>query len=87
MCQNFECHVVALIEVERFRIVAHCYAASFLQKLILCETKPFFTAENITFDTKITKNSESSSKMNMRSCWTVRNFAYVSSYLHSESFT
>ena len=31
----FRCHVVALIEVERFRIVAHCYATSFSQKLIL----------------------------------------------------
>ena len=31
----------------------------------------FFAAENIKFDTKIIINSESSSKMNMRSRWTV----------------
>ena len=37
LCQNFRCHSVALIEVEPFHIVTHCYAASFLQKLILCE--------------------------------------------------
>ena len=32
MCQNVRCHVVALTEVERLRIVTHCYAASFLRK-------------------------------------------------------
>ena len=42
LCQNFRCHVVALIEVERFRINTHCYAASFSWKLILCETNNFF---------------------------------------------
>ena len=41
LCQNFRCHVVAFIKVERFRIVTHCYAASFLRKLILCETNIF----------------------------------------------
>ena len=59
--QSFRCHVVALIEVERFCIVTHC----------LCETNTIFKGENNYLDTKITKNSESSSKMNMRSCWTV----------------
>ena len=33
--------------------------------------KTIFTAKNIKFDTKITTNSESSSKMNMRSRRTV----------------
>ena len=36
LCQNFRYYVVALIEVEHFRIVTHCYAASVLRKLILC---------------------------------------------------
>ena len=39
LCQNFRCHVVALIEIERFCIVTHCYAVSFSRKLILCQTK------------------------------------------------
>ena len=69
--QSFRCHVVALIEVERFCIVTHCYAASFLKKHILCETNTIFKGENNYLDTKITTNSESLSKMNMRSCWTV----------------
>ena len=68
---KLRCHVVALTEVERFRIVMHCYEAWFSRKVILCETKNIFTAENIKFNTKITTNSESSSKMNMKSRWTV----------------
>ena len=62
--QNFRCHVVALIEVERFRIVTHCYAASFSRKLILSETNNIFYSRHkdakITkkFDTNITKNSK-----------------------------
>ena len=36
LCQNFRYYVVALIEVEHFRIVTHYYAASVLRKLILC---------------------------------------------------
>ena len=73
--QNVKCHVVALIELEHFRIVTHCYSASFSQKFILCETNNIFTADNIKFDTKITTNSESSSKMNMRSRWTLSSAA------------
>ena len=42
LCQNFRCHVVAFIEIERLRIATHCYATSFLRKLILCETNSFF---------------------------------------------
>ena len=64
---DFLCHVVAVIEVEQFRIDSHCHAASFSQKLYLCETNNIFHSRDITFDTKITTDSESSSKMNMRS--------------------
>ena len=67
VCQNFKRHIVAVIKVEPFRIVTHCFREnSFYVKL-----RTFFTAENIKFDTKITRNSESSSTMNMRSPWTV----------------
>ena len=38
LCQNFRSHVVALIVVERFRIVTHCYAVLLSRKLILCKT-------------------------------------------------
>ena len=61
LCQNFRCHVVALIEVERFRIVTHCYAASFSWKLILCETNNIFCSRDIKLDTKIATYSESPS--------------------------
>ena len=42
LCQNFRSHVVALIVVERFRIVTHCYAVLLSQKLILCKTNNIF---------------------------------------------
>ena len=51
----------------------HCYAL--LRSLVFAKTyvklTRFFTAENITLDTKIIANSESSSKMNMASGWTI----------------
>ena len=42
LCQNFVCHIVALIALACFRIVTHRYTASFSHKLILCETKNIF---------------------------------------------
>ena len=68
---KLRCHVVALIEVERFRIVMHCSQPGFREKSFYVKLKTFFTAENIKFNTKITTNSECSSKMNMKSRWTV----------------
>ena len=56
--------------VERFRIVTLVPQLRFRENQFYVKLATFFTAKNIKFDTKITKSSESSSKMNMRSCWT-----------------
>ena len=87
LCKNFRCHVVAIIEVELFHIVTHCYAASFSRKVILCETKNIFYSreysvwhkDNNKF-WKIIKNEHEVTEDSFR------NFACVSSYLHSKSF-
>ena len=71
----------------RFRIVTHCYAASFLRKTILCETNNIFY-------------SLGNQKLDKTNSWSLKyivnkyevtldsfpNFAYVSSYFHLKDF-
>ena len=74
---------LALIRVECFRIVIQ---AHFRENLFYVKLTTFFTAENIKFDTKISKNSESSSNEHEVTLNSFRVFVYISSYLHSKSF-
>ena len=61
------CHVVALIEVQRFRIVTHGYAASFSTKLIYVKLETFFILSNMTFHKKLVMLFESSLKIKVTS--------------------
>ena len=45
LCQNFRCHIVATMWLERFHIVTHRYAASFSRKVILCEINNIFFSQ------------------------------------------
>ena len=55
----------------RFRMVTHCYAASFLRKTILCKTNNiFYSLGNQKLD-KTIADPKSTLKINMRSRWTV----------------
>ena len=42
LCENFICHIVALMALARSRIVTHGYTASFSWKLVLCKTNNIF---------------------------------------------
>ena len=77
----------------RYRGRMFLHSCALLRKIVFAKSQfyvkitTFLTAENIKFVAKITTNSESSWKTNMRSPWTVFEiFGYVSSYLHSKSF-
>ena len=80
--------VVALIKVERFHIVTHCYAASFSPKLILCESNNIFYSREYWVrhkeNNKFWKFIKNEHEVTLNS---FRNFAYLSSYLHSKGFT
>ena len=67
--------IVAANVFARFRIVTHSYAASFLRKVVLCETN------NICYSL----GHCAWHKMN-NIFYRFRNFAYLSSYLHLKSF-
>ena len=78
--------MVAANALARFRIVTHCYAASFSRKTILCETNNIFYSlgNQIWHKTndifwKYIKNKD---EVTLDS---FRNFAYVSSYSHLKS--
>ena len=46
-CQKFLYHIVAMIVLKRFRIVIHCYTASFFIKTLFCKTNNiFYSLEN-----------------------------------------
>ena len=86
-CQKYLYHIVAMISLKRFRIVTHCYAASFFFKKLFCKINNiFYSLENRIWDKtkqwfwKYIKNKD---KVTLES---FRNFAYVSSYLHLKSF-
>ena len=86
-CQNLVYHITAMIVLKRFRIVTHCWAASFSIKTSFCKTNNiFYSLENRIWDKtkqwfwKYIKNKD---KVTLES---FRNFAYVSSYLHLKSF-
>ena len=68
--KNFMLEIVDVIALERFRIVTHSNAASFSRKATLCETT-FSTAENTKLDTKMTTDSERSSKIKVTLRWVV----------------
>ena len=68
LCQKLLCHFVAINCLKRFRIVTQ---PRFRQKSFYVKLTTFSVAKNIEFDTKLMPYSESTSKMNMRSRWTV----------------
>ena len=85
-CQKLLYHIVAMISPKRFRIVTHCYAASFSRKTLFSKTNIFYSLENRIWDkTKywFWKYIKNKGKVTLES---FRNFAYVSSYLHLKSF-
>ena len=43
-CQKLLYHIVAMMVLKRFRIVTHCYAASFFIKTLFCKTNNISTA-------------------------------------------
>ena len=50
-CQKLLYHIVAMIGLKRFRIVTHCYAASFSIKTLFCKTNNiFYSLENRIWD-------------------------------------
>ena len=79
--------IVAANALARFRIVTHCYAASFSRKTILCETNNIFC-------------SLGNQKLHKTNSWSLKyignkyevtldsfpSFAYASSYLHLKDF-
>ena len=63
--------IVATNALTRFRIVTHSYAALFSIKSTLCETKNIFYSQENQNKTKPISYSEGSSKIKVRSRWTV----------------
>ena len=66
-CQKLSYHIVAMIVLKRFRIVTHCYAASFSIKTLFCKTNNIFYTLETEYETKPNNDSESKSKIKVRS--------------------
>ena len=49
-CKKLLYHIVAKIELKRFRIVTHCCAASFSIKTLFCKNNIFYSLENRIWD-------------------------------------
>ena len=86
-CQKLLYHTIAIICLKCFRIVTHCYTASFSIKTLFCKTNNiFYSLENPIWDkTKqwFWKYMKNKGKIMLES---FRNFAYVCSNLHLNSF-
>ena len=71
-CQKLLYHIVAMIVLKRFRIVTHCWAALFcIKTAFFVKLTTFSTALKTEYETKPNNDSESTSKIKVRSRWKV----------------
>ena len=64
-------HIAAMIVLKYFHIVTHCCAASFSIKILFVKLTTFSTANKTEYETKPNNDSESTSKIKVRSHWKV----------------
>ena len=83
-CERRLWQIVANISVKRFHIVTRSYAASFSIRRVFVKLTTFSTTKETKNETKPMHDSESTSKVRVRSRWTF--FTYVCSHLHLKSF-
>ena len=57
--------------LKNFHIVTHCYAASFSLEMLFCKTNNIFYTLEKLYETKPNNDSESTSKIKIRSRWKV----------------
>ena len=73
-CQKLLYHIIAMLALKRFRIVTHCYTASFSIKTLFCKTNNIFYSQKTEYQTKPNNDSENTSKIKVRSCWKFSKF-------------